>query len=72
MDIYGICPACGQETKLSNKNANYCMCSSCYEIYSIMNDAKINGVRLNSTEKSNILDDIERDANQKVSNWRCI
>lgn len=72
MDIYGICPACGQKTKLDNLNACYCMCGSCFEIYNIMGEAEIQGIKLSKDRKSELLDEIEKDIRPKITNWRCV
>ena len=71
MEIYGLCPVCGQKTKINNLEADYLMCGSCYEIYGIAgSDATITGGRLSKELKSQLVDEIEQIANKKISNWR--
>ena len=68
--LFGICPHCGFETEINNTNACYCMCAECGEIFNIMGNAKVQGVKLSEESLKQLIKEVEKDISGKVSNGR--
>ena len=70
MEIYGVCPLCGEETEIKNLMANYQMCSKCNKIYGLSNSAKIKGTDITQTEKEELKKKSQELMSSLIDNWK--